>query len=194
MPLYCLPVEKNQNQRGPKYIAWRYDPDPPGIVCSWLAMYYGFVDFCLLLSQNISPQDDAGLRSNADVYAWPTDLTARITDGAVVASFFESVNIPTDWTTPSTTYLEFLRSMAGIFQFNQRYGGLSGGQTLLGNGVTLETNWNSLTAGQQSLFNQTIASFGYNFIVNGNPKLRSLAKQAGDLWGSQPFFMGSFQF
>jgi len=193
--LYILPIERNLagTQRGPKYFFWRFDPDPPGIQGGWAMMDYGFLDYALLVS-NLSDADHAFLLAQPDVYSFPQDLNAQISDGPVITAFFEAINIPTDWLTPSTTYLEFLRQMAGLFQFNQRYGGISNGQSLLGNGVTLDNNWNNLSQQQKQWFNQTIASFGYIFNVTGNPKLRALAKQAGDLWGAQAFYLGGIQF
>ena len=158
-------------------------------------MDYGFLPYALLLAIDIAPADDTFLSAQADVYAWPLVLTPAISDRTAINTFFEAINIPTDWLTASNTYLEFLRQMAGLFQFNQRYGTISGAnQSLLGNGVTLETRWGQLSAQQQTWFNQTITSFGYIYTVSGNPKLRTLAKQAGDLWGSQPFYLGGIQF
>ncbi len=192
--LYVLPIERAGNQRGPKYFPWRHDPDPPGINCLWAMMDYGFIDYGLLLAFSILPADEAFLAAQADVYAWPSNLSVAINDRARIDIFFETISVPTDWLTPANTYLQFLRQMAGLFQFNQRYGTLSGGQSILGGGVTLDTQWNSLTSQQQAWFNQTIASFGYTYTVSGNPKLRTLAKQAGDLWGAQPFYIGGYQF
>ncbi len=192
--LYTLPIERAGNQRGPKYFRWRYDPDPPGIACTWTMMDYGFIDVALLAAIDIVPTDDTFLRAQSDIYAWSAVLTVAISDRTQIDTFFEAINIPTDWLTPANTYLEFLRQMAGLFQFNQRYAGLSGGASLLGGTATLDTQWNSLTAQQQAWFNQTIASFGYTYSVTGNPRLRTLAKQVGDLWGAQPFYLGGIQF
>ncbi len=192
--LYILPIEQVGSQRGPKYFRWRYDPDPPGIACAWAMMDYGFLPYALLYAIDIQPIDDTFISSQADVYAWPLDLSPSISDRSRIDTFFEGIGVPTDWLTASNTYLQFLRQMAGLFQFNQRYGTISGGQSLLGNGITLETRWGSLTDQQQDWFNQTVTSFGYTYTVSGNPKLRTLAKQAGDLWGSQPFYLGGIQF
>lgn len=163
-------------------------------MCSWAMMDYGFINIALLWAVDITPADDAFLKAQTDVYAFPANLDAQITDKARMDVFFEPINVPTDWLTPSSTYRQFLRSMAGLMQFNQRYGAISTGQSLLGNGITLNSNWNGLSAQQKSWFNQTVASFGYTYTVSGNPKLRTLSKQAGDLWGSQPFFLGGYEF
>ena len=194
MKIYLVPIEQVGSSRGPEYFTWRFDANGPSINCVWSLMDYGFVNNGLLVAHDILPADHDALILHSDVYVFPDNWDAAISDKTVIDALFEAINIPTDWTTPATTYRELLRTLAGMFQFNQRYGGLSNGQSVFGGGITLETNWNSLSAQQQSWFNQTIASFGYVYTVQGNPKLRTLAKQVGDLWGVQPFIMGGFEF
>lgn len=194
LKIYLIPIEQVGNFRGPEYFAWRFDGNGPSINCRWSMMDYGFINNALLVAHDILPADHAALILHADVYAFPDNLDQPISDKATIDVFFEAINLPTDWLTPSSTYRELLRKVAGMMQFNQRYSGISGGQSLFGNGVTLDTNWNSLTAQQKTWFNDTVHSFGFPQNVNGNPKLRSLAKQAGDLWGTTPFLMGGFEF
>jgi hypothetical protein len=186
LKLYLVPIQQIGSVRGPKYFVWRFNE--VGIGCRWNMMDYG--NFALLVAHDITPADHASLIANADVYAFPDNLDQNINDKAVLDSFFEPLNIPTDWTTPSTTYRQFVRQTAGLMQFNQRYTGLSGGESLFGGGITLESNYNQLSAQQQAWFNQALISFGWFTGVQGNPKLRSLAKQAGDLWGDAPFIFG----
>lgn len=191
--VYLVPIEQVGNKRGPEYFSWRFDANGPSINCRWSMMDYGFINNALLMAHDILPADHAALILHADVFAFPDNLDQSITDPNV-STFFETVNIPTNWLTPSTTYRQFLRYTAGMFQFNQRYGGISGGQSIFGGGITLDTNWNSLSTQQKTWFNQTLASFGFLNGVTGNPKIRTLAKQAGDLWGDAPFFLGGFEF
>lgn len=195
MNLYIVPIEQVGSARGPEYFAWRFDQNGPSITSTWSMMDYGFINLGLLYSPDISQTDHDTLVQNNDVYAFDlANLDGQITDKATLDAFFEPLNIPTDWVTPSSTYREFLRNLAGLFQFNQRYAVISGGASFLGNGVTLETRWGQLTTQQRNWFNQTLASFGYQYTVSGNPKLRILAKQAGDLWGETPFILGGVEF
>ena len=194
LKVYFIPIEQNGNYRGPEYFVWRGDLNGPSIACRWSLMDYGFINVGLLVAHDISAADDAAVRIKPGVYAFPDNLDQPITDKAALTVILEAANVPTDWLTASTTYRQLLRSMAGLFQFNQRYSGISNGQSIFGNGITLDSNYNNLSAQQKAWFVQTMESFGYLNGVQGNPKLRTLAKQAGDLWGSQPFYMGGFTF
>lgn len=197
--LYLVPIVTVGNTRGPAYFSFGIPPGP-GIVCQWSLMDYGFMPSGLLLAQNITEADDASLRSHADVYAFPavalpSGLNVAIPSNNGIQAFCETINVPTDWTTASTTYLQLLRMLAGVFQFAQRYAGLSGGQPLLAAGVTLATRYRNLTAQQQQWFTATVTSFGYSAsILNPNSTLRQMLKQAGDAWGAQPFYLGGVAF
>lgn len=179
--------------RIPKYLKYKTH-NPDGLVFAWGLMDYGFIDVGLLAGEVDQTIHDT-LSGYADVYSFPDDLDSAITDPTIDA-FLEGIDIPADWLTPSTTYRQLMRSMAGMFQFNQRYGGISGGETLLGGntGITLDSNWNNLTAQQQGWFYDTLNSFGYSYTVPGNPKLRQLVKQAGDVFASQTFQIGRWSF
>lgn len=195
--IYFIPIQQIGNARGPQYFQWRFSAT--GIVCKWSLMDYGFINVGLLVTPDITPADDTALRTHADVYAFPNNLDVAITDKAALTAILEPANIPTDWLTASTTYRQLLRYMAGMFQFNQRFSGIAANadglpHSIFDNGVTLDSNYNSLDANHKAWFVATLQSFGYNNGVQGNPKLRSLAKQAGDLWGAAPFIMGGFTF
>lgn len=191
---YLVPIEQIGNSRGPEYFFWRFDNDAGSFRESWAMMDYGFLNNALLLAFNMTQADHDALCAHIDVYCFPSDLDTPASQALKV--FVEGINIPNDWTTPSTTNRELLRKLAGIMQFNQRYGGsICPGQTFLGTGgVTLDTKWNALTAKQQTCFSNTIASFGVSYTVSGNPSLRTLIKRGGDIWDGIPFYMGGFEF
>jgi len=115
--------------RGPAYFIW--DGNPDGIRCSWAMMDYGFSPYALLVAKGISQEDHDFLTAQSDVFAFPVDLTEPVSQ--TVQAFFEGVNLPTDWMTPATTYQELMRQTAGMFVFNQRYGGMSVTYPLLSN-------------------------------------------------------------
>ena len=200
---YLVPIEtvlqgEGRQARGPKYFAWRYDPDPPGLTARWSMMDYGFVDSALLLAHDITQADHDALVLNADVYAFPDNLDQSVSDPAIDA-FFEGIYLPTDWLTPSTTYRELLRQVAGMMQFNQRYGGIYaeryGGWHSIFDNATLQTRLNQMTAQEQEVFLATVQSFGYNpALVPLNARLRQLVKSAGNYWVDQPFYMGGVEF
>lgn len=194
--LYLMPIERvitpETEYRGPLYFCWRFTQNPDCIDTLWSPLDYGFIDEVLVYAPDIGLADNTFLLAQADVYVFDLALLdSPVVDKAILLPMFEGVNIPVDWVTPSTTYRELFRNMAGLFSFNQRYESISGGGSLFGNGITLETRWNELTTQQQQWFNETIASFGFGFTVTGNPKLRVLARQASSLWETTPFTLGT---
>jgi len=201
--LYLLPIEENTlgdtTFRGPKYLKWGYDPDPPGIPTGGYAlMDYGFTPYALVLAKNITQTDHDALILNSDVFAFPDNLDQPVTDPGI-DPFFEAINIPTDWLTPATTYRELLRQTAGMFQFNQRYSGIAAQQTgephSIFDTATLDTRLRQMTDQEQLWFLATADSFGYDSSqINDNNQLRLLVKQAGDYWIDQIFTMGGFEF
>jgi hypothetical protein len=196
--IYLVPLQVTGNLRHPKYFAVpRFGIG--GIECDRANMDYGFFPYFLVFAKDITPADHAVLILNADVYVFPDNLDQPISDQNIDV-FFEGINIPTDWLTPSTTYRELLRNTAGLFQVNQAYGAVAAAATgtqnsIFDNGRTLESNWNSLSAQEKGWFNAAMQQVmpGAPTVI-GNPKLRSLAKQAGSLWSNKPLYLGGFEF
>ena len=200
---YLVPIETVGSYRGPKYFEWRMtDPPGSGIDCRWSLMDYGFLPYCLILAHDITQDDHDALVLHSDVYAFPDDLSGAVDDQDIDV-FFEAIQVPTDWLTPSTTWLELLRNMAGLFQFNQKFGGIAAAETgelhSVFDNVTLDDTYNDLTAQEQGWFDATIAYFEQAFGIDvpavlPNMKLRQLAKAAGDFWEDRPFYMGGAAF
>ena len=192
---YVLPLESPDGiHRGPKYLAWRFNPS--GIATAWGMMDFGALSSAIVLCPDISISDDATLTTgHADVFAFPENIAPAISgaDRLVMDGFFEPLNIPTDWLTGSSTYLQFLRTMAGLFQFAQRYASTSNGASIFDNGRNLSSRLNGFSAQERTWFDSTVASFGYP-APSGNPTLRQLAKQIGDLWGAAPFTLAGITF
>jgi hypothetical protein len=188
---YLLPIEKIDNKRGPKYFKWRFSET--GIDTKWSMMDYGFVDTALLFAPQISPTDQAFLALQPDVYVFPANLDTPVIK-AEAEPLFEAVNLPTDWLTPSTTNRELMRQTAGMMQFNQRYGGISGGHSIFEN-ADLSTRLQQMTTEERDWFYQTVASFGFDPAqINDNFQLRLLVRQAGDFWAGQSFILGGIAF
>lgn len=200
--LYLVPVESVDHseglKRGPEYFHWRYDQNPPSIECAWSMMDYGFTTSALLLAKDITQVDHDALVLNTDVFAFPDNLDGPV-DDPTVDTFFEDIHLPTDWLTPATTWRELLRQTAGMFQFNQRYGGIAANETgelhSIFDAATLDTRLNQMTAQEQGWFLATVESFGYDpELVSLNARLRQLVKSAGDFWAGQSFYLGGWEF
>jgi len=194
--IYLVPVLMVGMSRGPAYFAW--DENPDGIACGWSMMDYGFSPSALLVAKEISQADQDYLALQTDVFRFPENLDTPVVSDTVDI-FFEGINLPTDWLTPSTTYRELLRQTAGMFQFNQRYGGIAATETgelhSIFDNATLDTRLRQLTADEQRWFLMTVESFGFNpALVDLNAKLRLLVRQAGDFWAGQPFYLGGYEF
>ena len=195
MKFYLIPIESvtvgETTMRGPKYFKW--GGNPAGITCRWSMMDYGFVPSALLLAHDISDIDHAALILNADVFAFPDNLDAPVVPNSVT-TFFAAINLPTDWLVSSTTYRELLRQVAGMMQFNQRYGGISGGHSIFEN-ATLSTRLRQMTVQEQAWFLATVDSFGYDSsTISTNSQLSLLVKQAANYWSGQSFIMGGIVF
>lgn len=187
---YLLPIETIDNGRGPKYFSWRFSQS--GIDTKWSMMDYGFVDSALLFAPVITPADHAVLMLNADVFAFPENLDAPVVDPSI-DQFFEDLNLPTDWLTPATTYRELLRQVAGMMQFNQRYGVISGGHSIF-ESANLDTRLRRMTAEEEAWFMVNWRSFGFDSgAINTNTRLRQLVKQTGDFWADKPIIMGGVE-
>lgn len=196
--LYLVPVERvtrpdGNYANGPKYFRWKYDPDPPGIVVDRLSnQYFGFHPWTLTMAQGISQADHDFLALQVDVYVYPLldQLDDSIAPTDDIDTFYEAINIPTDWMTPANTYREFLRQTMGMFTFHNRYEFKSGGHSLF-EGGGLDTRLRQLSAEEEEWFYQTAESFGIDRSqINRQNQLRQLLKQASDLFASWDFALG----
>lgn len=192
---YILPIESNSNARGPKYFAWKFDPDPPGIKCRWSAMDYGLMPVMLLLAHDISVENHTALAANGDVISVPENIDQSISAGAInqVKGALDTLNIPSDWVTTAYTYRQILRMVAGLFQFAQRLHGLFG-ERVLASGVTLESTIASLPAPVVLKLRAAAQSFGWDTsAIVGDWKLRRVLKYLADQWGEQVFYLGGYE-
>jgi hypothetical protein len=199
---YLVPIiEETFNgilYRTPKYWWGKLDSDPPLLQGPRAMLAYGFTPFGLLAAPDISQTDHDFLSAQPDVYTFPADLDQPITDPDI-DTFFEDINLPTHWLTPSTTYREFMRQTAGMFAFNKRYAGIAAAETDTRHSIfdtaTLDTRLRQMTAQEQEWFYLTVESFGFDrSIVNDNSQLRLLIKQAGNYWIGQEFKIGGMVF
>lgn len=198
---YLVPIDtyihpdSGKEYRGPMYFAWRFGA---GVVCRRGCMDYGFFPYMLVLARDITQVDHDALILNPDVYAFPEDLSGPVNDPGVDA-FLEAINVPTDWLTPATTWLELLRNLAGMFQFNQRYNGIYreryGGAHSVFDNADIDTRLRQMSAQEQEIFLAAVESFGFDPAqVNTNSRLRQLLRQAANYWEGRPFTMAGVTF
>ena len=205
MKLYLVPVESQlptYDNRGPKYFSgWRLpEPDISGIVSSgWAAMDYGFFDYMLIYKADITQGEHDALILNPDVYAWPDDLNQPVTDPAVDV-FFDAINVPTNWLTPSTEYIELLRRLAGMFQFNQRYSSIAseagGGTRSMFEGRDLASRPRDMTPEEEAWLRAAADTFvsGAGSQINRNQTFRTLMRNVSSFWDGLPFYLGGLEF
>ena len=195
---YITPIDwrviDGNNIAKPKYFDTRFTNDPGDVTSPSSFMNYGYAPYYLVLAKEISTADDTMLVSKSDVYAFPLVLDQSIAPQDNLDDFFEAIGIPTDWLTPANTYIEFLRQTAAMFQFHQRYHGISGHDLIADTGG-LDTKYNSWSTEIKGWFDQTVESFGYDpAFIQPNKNLRQLLKQVSDLWGDKSFVMGGVRF
>jgi len=193
---YLIPVLMFGASRGPAYFAG-WEDEYGTVTCGWSMMDYGFSPSALIVAKDISQADQDFLALQPDVFRFPADLSGPVNQD--VQAFFEGINLPTDWLTPATTWLELLRQTAGMFLFNQRYMGIAAAETgelhSIFDTATLSTRLRQMTDDEQRWFLATVDSFGFDSsIISLNSQLRLLVKQAGSFWAEQPFFLGSVEF
>ncbi len=182
--LYLVPVvlDPDSGMYGPKYFQFVSDP--------WAMINFG-VDPVALVGANLA--DDATIVGNSDVYAFPWDLTPKLTgtDVNTLTTFLEGVNVPSsNWLTSSFSWLAAARVIGGMFTFAQRYSVYSGGQKLFPTGVTANSRFDSLSAGEQSAINSAIASLGYAYYPGAATTIRQFLKTLSENWGNMPFYLG----
>ena len=136
------------------------------------------------------PADVAVLQSKPDVYVFPDDLSGPVADPSIDV-FFDAINLPTNWLTPSSTYLDLVKRTAGIVLFNQTFAGISGGLSIWDNGTNLDTRLRDLPSNYVEYFFQSIEAYGLpRSAINVNQSLRTLVRQAGSYWDSLPIKFG----
>lgn len=155
---YLLPIERVQIYHGPKYFAWRYDPDPPGIDTMWSMKRYYLSDTCLICG-HVGPADHERLVAQRDVFAFPVDLDERL-DITWLARVCRKSNIPFSWVNKTWSGRKSLRFLAAVFHFSEamsRRGGRPADWP-----VTLANKWCELSAAQKGYIKDAAAEYGYD--------------------------------
>lgn len=189
---YILPIELNGTARGPKYLNWRYDPDPPALVtCSWGLMDYGLIN-AALVAANVTQEQHEALAAEIDVAAAPLNIDQLIGAPAIpqIQAIMEQLRIPAEWMDITYTYRQILRMIAGLFQFAQRHHGLHR-EPLIDSTAQLDLRWNQVPGDRQARILATADSLGYDYSAIENTWLiRRILKHLADQWGTRPFYIG----
>jgi hypothetical protein len=127
----------------------------------WRSLDYGLEPY-FLVSMDVTPEQHADLVANADVLAFPSNLQATLTNGAVTAiqTELDARNIPVQNLTTSTTYADVLRRIIRVFNFGIRMHVL--GWQVFPPGVTLSTTFSQLSAAQKSRLQSAADSYGWD--------------------------------
>lgn len=188
---YILPIEVAGNARGPKYLSWRGDPDPPGIQCRWAMKDYGLVP-AALVACDLTLAQHQQLAAEIDVAAAPENLDQPVSAIALpqVVAVLEALRVPAGWVTTSHTYRELLRMVGGLFLFAQRHHGMHN-EPLIDNTAQLDLRWNQIPQARRGRILETADSMGYDYSAVENTWLiRRILKHLGDQWGLTPILFG----
>jgi hypothetical protein len=190
---YILPIEVvDGNKRGPKYLHWRFDPDPPGILVNRYSLKdYGLID-AALVACDLTLAQHQQLAAEIDVAAAPQNLDQTVSAIALpqVVAVLEALRIPAGWVTTSHTYRELLRMVGGLFLFAQRYHGMHN-EPLIDNAAQLDLRWNQIPQARRQRIQETADEMGYDYSAVQNTWLiRRILKHLGDQWGLTPILFG----
>lgn len=113
---------------------------------AWEMVDYGAEQTAFVAVHDVSAADHAIWVADPEVFALPVDLTQNMTAGAVIAAqtFLEARNIPAQWINTTRTYKQVLKVTIGLFQFIQRWRGITRGSSPFKEGLDLNRSYSSL--------------------------------------------------
>lgn len=186
--IFIMPLVNIDNTIGPKY-----ESDLPA---RWAAMTYGSVPYAILAVEG-EVADFVVLDAYPDVVSVNPNFDANLPQAELsgIQAVLEAMRIPADWMNPSMSWREALRTIAGMFQYAQRYNGLYGKELIPETGLALNDRWGDIDPVVQAEYLNTASSFGWNVPTPGdNTSIRQILKAISDFWGSQPFKLGWINF
>jgi hypothetical protein len=189
--LYIVPAIGSgatpEDARRPKYI---HALAPPG---AWMDFGFNPVFFC---GVDLTPAQHTSVAANADVFAFPLDLAATISGGAVNTrkAALEDFLIPGDGVVNGMTEQACGRYVAGLFQFMQRLNFVLGNEVFIDSLAKLNILWNTVPVDPyQNAILQAADSLGYDTsFITGTTQVRAILRNFADAWGQNPFYFGPF--
>jgi hypothetical protein len=147
----------------------------------------------MAVTADLSPADHTLVVGQADAFAVPVDVSARLTVGQVnnVQSRLEAMNTPAGWVTTALTWAEVVRLVLWMWVFWQRFTAIHRGRVLLG-GVTLDTTVGQLPVAVRNELTQAAASLSLSTsgIVLATT-IRAALKVLGDQLKTRPISLGA---
>jgi len=141
---YLVPVDPTQigddTVSAPKYML----TDLAGLNITCIP--YG-VEAITLLSL---PAPNAALAAEADVYAFPDDLSEALTDSDVttLSAYLDNANVPSTFLTVGMTFQDVVRQIAQVFLLAQAISSESDGASIFPSGTTVDSPIASQTMGK----------------------------------------------
>jgi hypothetical protein len=191
--LYIVPIVgtgTKSDPRRPKYFS-----DGTLINPTWSGIDYGFEPW-MFVGADLSAANDALIVSEPDAFAIPFNLEANLTNPQVnsVKNKLEAINVPAGWVNTTLTWRTVVRTVLGMFLFQQRLGGVyvetNGGKPpqLFSGGVSLATTFGELSIAMQAAIVATAQSFGFSTAgLTSNTTLRVILKALADNFQNQEF-------
>lgn len=168
--LYLIPVETNGNARGPKYLPWRFDPDPPALVdpASWDMYDFGGEPYAIAVI-DVDDVQHALLAAEGDVVVIPQTLDQAF--GLALGNVqnrLESVGVPANHWLSTDTWRVGLQRVCAVFGYAQRYNAISQETIYLG-GINLGLRMNQLSATRRDQLQQVATDLGYDLSTLSGP-------------------------
>lgn len=160
---FLWPVETNGASRGPKYLPWRYDPDPPALLnVPWSPLDFG-LEPTALIAADVDAAQLATIAAQLDITVIPSNLDLQVgANLATVQASLELLNIPGDFVTAGNTYRQVLRGLIAIFSVAQRFNGLGNGR-LFPAGITLATTLGAVSVSVRQQLQEAAEAKDYDY-------------------------------
>jgi hypothetical protein len=158
----------------------------------WESVKFGAEGTYIVYVRDIDAATSATLSGDAVVTALPPLANTIPNQGTLntVKSKLEALNVPAGWVQVGMTYQTVLHYTFAFFQILQRWVGM-GGSAVFGGGVTLDTQFGSLSAANQQRLRDVAAWFGMNFTsVTSTTPLRTILKTLADQYTAPLYIAG----
>ncbi len=160
------------------------------------ALDYGSEDVMLVLVRDISTADHDTLAARSDVIAIPEDLDANMTSGQVngAKNFYDTLNIPGGWINTNRTVRQVVKITGGMFQFNQRWSGISNGTSPFKVGLDLSTVYSTMSDLNKGRIQVVFDSLNIDISsLTGSSTLGEALREFGIQMASRPLYLGGIE-
>lgn len=155
----------------------------------WGAIPYGTEPICICYVSNIDQTQHNQLTAQSDVLAIPENIDQNLTQNAVdtASAFLELLNIPAQWVNTNLTYRQVLKVLIGLFQLNQRWAGLTGGNSLFNENLDLNTTYSELTQTAKDRILECFDTLNIDrSMLNNSTTIREALREFGTQFATRP--------